>query len=215
MNQTCPLCLSEKVVDYHQDKKRPYLQCNHCELVFVPSTHHLSKELEKAEYDKHENLIEDEGYLKFLSRMATPIIERVESTAMGVDIGCGPTPELAHLMAQSGLQQKVYDPYYHPDTKVLSAKYDFVTCTEVIEHVSDAKGFIEQLISLCKDTALIGIMTKLVIDKERFSMWHYKNDPTHICFYSDATFNYIAKNYGLSIEKVATDVTLFRIHKPN
>lgn len=205
---SCPLCQSSEVVDYHQDKKRPYLQCQSCHLVFVPQSHHLTSELEKAEYDKHENNVDDEGYLKFLSRMASPIIERVNKQSRGIDIGCGPAPALAKLLEQNGHKMALYDLYYFKDESVLQQQYDFVTCTEVIEHIAKPDAFINQLQSLIKKDGVIGLMTKLVIDQERFKSWHYKNDPTHICFYSKPTFEFIAGKYKLNVEFIGNDVIL-------
>ena len=205
---SCPLCHSSEVVDYHQDKKRPYLQCTNCHLIFVPQSHHLTSELEKAEYDKHENKVDDEGYLKFLSRMATPILERVDQQSSGIDIGCGPAPALAQLLERHEHKMALYDLYYFNDDSVLKQQYDFVTCTEVIEHIAKPDEFIEQLCRLTKENGIIGLMTKLVIDQERFKSWHYKNDPTHICFYSKQTFEFIGKQYQLSVEFIGSDVIL-------
>lgn len=203
---SCPLCHHDKVVDYHQDKKRPYLQCQHCELVFVPSSHHLTQQLEKAEYDKHENDLNDAGYITFLSRIISPMLERIDKHSHGLDMGCGPAPALAKQFELQDHKMSLYDLYYFDDQAVLEQKYDFITCTEVIEHIADAKGFIEKLLSMLKPGAPLGLMTKLVINPERFAIWHYKNDPTHICFYSRATFEYLAKHYQLKLEFIGQDV---------
>lgn len=204
----CPLCQSDDTQFYFQDKKREYQQCNHCYLVFVPPAFWLSAELEKAEYDKHENSLDDEGYLRFLSRMITPITEQIPAPADGLDFGCGPAPALAHYMKSNGYRMELYDLYYFPDRSVLDKQYNFVTSTEVIEHIAAPVPYLKQLMSLVKPGGLIGLMTKLVIDQDRFATWHYKNDPTHICFYSKETFNYIAKQYELDVEFIGQDVML-------
>jgi hypothetical protein len=207
----CPLCNHSEPVLFHRDKKREYHRCQSCQLVFVPESYFLSPELEKAEYDKHENALDDEGYLKFLSRMIDPIMERVPTPAIGLDFGCGPAPALAHHMRSLGYQMQVYDLYYFPDQSVLEQKYDFVTSTEVIEHIAKPVPFIETLLKLVKRDGVVGLMTKLVIDQTRFQQWHYKNDPTHICFYSHDTFEFIAKRYKLSLEFIGNDVMLLRL----
>lgn len=206
----CPLCHTNKVVDYYQDKRRPYLNCTICELVFVPPQFHLSAQLEKAEYDKHENHLDDQGYIHFLSRMITPMSERIKKNSSGIDIGSGEAPALAKQMEKLGHTMAVYDLYYHPERQVLNDRYDFVTCTEVIEHIAQPVPFLKQLLSLLKPKAYLGFMTKLVIDKERFANWHYKNDPTHICFYSQATFEYIAKQYQMNLEIIGSDVIILQ-----
>jgi len=49
-------------------------------------------------------------------------------------------------------------------------------------------------------------MTKRVLDKKAFSTWHYKNDPTHICFFSEATFQWTAEQLGMRLKVVEKDV---------
>lgn len=207
----CPLCEHNKVVDYHQDKKRPYLQCTSCALVFVPESHHLTQALEKAEYDKHENDLNDQGYVNFLSRLINPMLEQISAKSSGLDMGCGPAPALAAQFEKLGHHMSVYDLYYFDDKSVLEDQYDFVTCTEVIEHIANPKRFIEHLLSLLKPNAPLGLMTKLVINPERFASWHYKNDPTHICFYSKDTFEFIAEQYKLNVEFVGQDVIIVKV----
>lgn len=204
----CPLCENDKVADYYQDKKRPYLQCTNCSLVFVPASHHLSPSMEKAEYDKHENDLNDQGYINFLSRLINPMLERIEVNSHGLDMGCGPAPALAKQFEKLGHTMSLFDLYYFNDDTVLQQRYDFVTCTEVIEHIAKPKAFVELLLNLLKPNASLGLMTKLVINPERFANWHYKNDPTHICFYSRETFDFIANKYNLNVEFVGQDVIL-------
>ena len=205
----CPLCGESNAPLFFQDKRRPYHRCNRCFLVFVPKPYHLTVEQEKAEYDKHENQLEEPGYLKFLSRMYEPIHERVAEASQGLDFGCGPAPALANRLNQLGHEVVTYDLYYQPDTSVLRQEYDFVTCTEVIEHLASPAKEFERMLALLKPAGLLGIMTKLVINKDRFANWHYKNDMTHISFFSRRTFEYLAATYRLQLEFIGSDVMLF------
>lgn len=205
---SCPICETQIGPDelFFQDKKRPYHRCPTCALVFVPNTYHLSQEAEKAEYDKHENTIDDEGYVRFLSRLYEPLIERIDKGACGLDFGCGPGPALAHKLEQLGHQMALYDLYYYPDEAVLGRQYDFITCTEVVEHLAQPLTQIELLLGCLKTGGTLALMTKLVINQERFANWHYKNDPTHISFFSQATFEYLAQRYSLELEFIGADV---------
>ncbi|WP_199610079.1 class I SAM-dependent methyltransferase [Flocculibacter collagenilyticus] len=212
-NLSCPLCAHFTVTPFHQDKKREYLRCVQCALVFVPAQFHLSAEDEKAEYDKHENDVTDSGYVNFLQRAANPLLERLSTVSTrlsGLDFGCGPAPALAELLQAAGHNVALYDYYYHPDNAVLSRQYDFVTCTEVIEHFNQPAEGWAQLLSLLKPQGHLVIMTKLVIDEARFSQWHYKNDPTHVSFFSRETFDFLADKHHLSVEYVGNDVILFQ-----
>ncbi|MEE4246062.1 MAG: class I SAM-dependent methyltransferase [Kangiellaceae bacterium] len=205
----CPLCQSSQTQHYWQDKRRDYRQCQQCQLVYVPEAFHLSASDEKAEYDKHENSLDDDGYLTFLSRVTDPLIklyaERGQQ-AKGLDFGCGPAPALAQHMSQAGHNMAIYDLYYFPDQIVLNETYDFITCTEVIEHLAAPMEFLTWATGHLAEDGIIAIMTKRVRDLDSFKHWHYKNDPTHICFYSEATFEWIAENFRLTLSIINKDV---------
>ncbi|WCE29782.1 class I SAM-dependent methyltransferase [Vibrio sp. SCSIO 43137] len=206
----CPLCKHSHIRPYHQDKRRHYLQCSRCELVFVPEDERLAAEAEKAIYDQHENDPNDQGYRRFLSRFASPLLERLEPESTGLDFGCGPGPTLSLMLEEAGHRTELYDLFYYPDNGVLESRYDFVTATEVIEHLYTPDRVWQQWLNLVKPGGWLGIMTKLVKDVEAFSGWHYKNDQTHVCFYSQATFRYLAGRDKLELEFIGNDVILLR-----
>lgn len=174
--------------------------------MFVPNQYYLTAEQEKQEYDKHQNSLNDEGYLTFLSRAITPITESISPPAKGLDFGCGPAPALAHKLSSDGYEMSVYDHFYCAEPSVLEHQYDFITCTEVIEHLHQPLQILTQLLSMLKSGGRLVLMTKLVINKERFAAWHYKNDPTHICFYSQDTFSYLANEFDCELSFIGNDV---------
>jgi len=53
-------------------------------------------------------------------------------------------------------------------------------------------------------------MTKRVLDKARFENWHYKNDITHVSFFSEATFRFLGQRDGLDVAFPADDVVLLK-----
>lgn len=207
----CPLCLHEKSEFYHQDKQRDYYQCPVCLLVFVPPVHHPSSTREFREYELHENNTDDPGYRRFLSKAATPLLQHLVSPSQGLDFGCGPSPVLAQMLEDKGHSVAVYDPFFFPDNKVLTGAYDFITCTEAIEHFHLPHRELVLLDKLLKPGGWLCIMTKRVLDKARFTNWHYKNDLTHVSFFSDETFRYIGEKYNYTVHLVASDVVL--MHK--
>lgn len=209
----CPLCDSDQVRHYHTDKYRAYWQCQRCELVFVGDDFLLKTEDEKSFYDLHENDIYDEGYRRFLSRVADPICSRVPPNAKGLDFGCGPGPALAHMLKEAGMQMSLYDIYYFPDTISLQQQYDFMVSTEVIEHIYNPDTVWKSWLKLVKPGGWIGLMTKMVKDVDAFAKWHYKNDFTHVRFYSRSTFQYLAERDKLELEFIGNDVILLRIPK--
>lgn len=218
---TCPLCNANTVVEYWSDanglgskgrgsKGRDYYQCEQCQLVFVPPWQHLSADEEKAHYDLHENSPEDNNYRQFLSRLADPLTARLHSGAKGLDFGSGPGPTLSFMLEETGFTTDIYDVFYAADETVLDRQYDFITATEVVEHLSQPGGELDRLWAMLKPGGWLGLMTKMVLNKEAFSQWHYKNDPTHISFFSRETFDYLFRSWDVTAEYPANDVILVR-----
>ena len=56
----------------------------------------------------------------------------------------------------------------------------------------------------------VALMTSLQDDDERFANWHYRRDPTHVCFYRLQTMRWIAQRYRLHIEMPAANVVLLQ-----
>ena len=206
----CPLCLNQQTRLWFQDNKRDYYLCDCCELVHVPKQHHFSAIEEKAEYDKHQNNIDDINYRRFLSRLFLPLSAKLQPGKTGLDFGCGPGPALQKMFQEAGFDINVYDIFYYPDKPVLSMQYDFITMTEVVEHLGKPEDILNMLWRMLRPGGYLGIMTKLVRNHQAFSTWHYKNDPTHICFFSAATMEYIADKFEGTVEFVADDVVIFQ-----
>ena len=207
-NNKCPLCVSNDFESFCRDNRREYIKCNNCSLVYVPSEYWLTHEQEKAEYDLHQNDVFDPGYRKFLSRLTKPLQQQIPNGSQGLDFGCGPGPALSKIMEESGYLMDLYDPFYCNDKSVFQKKYNFITATEVIEHINYPYKVIPLIIDMLLSDGWLGIMTKMVIGKDEFSKWHYKNDMTHICFYSRETFEYIANKFSLKLYFFGNDVVL-------
>jgi len=205
----CPLCNSKDLSLFCEDKNRIYLRCFYCKLVFVHKSCWLSFKDEKAVYDLHENNVQDQGYRQFLSRLTTPLLEKLSSKQNGLDFGCGPGPTLSVILEEQGHQVDLYDPIYYKDLSVFYKKYDFICATEVAEHLQDPDKEFSALFKMLKKNGWLGIMTKLVTSKDAFSQWHYIRDMTHICFYSQTTFEYIAQRFNAELKFAAKDVILF------
>lgn len=212
MMMVCPLCTSRQTLPYHRDARRDYHQCQRCELVFVPSAQRLSREAEKAVYDRHDNSPNDAGYRRFLSRLYDPLHQRLAPGARGLDFGAGPGPTLSVMFEEAGHPMAIYDPFYAPATLTLAHCYDFITASEVVEHLYEPGRELERLAGMLKPDGWLALMTKRVTSKEAFPRWHYIRDPTHVSFFSESTFVWLAQHLQLSLTLPAADVAL--LHKP-
>lgn len=205
---TCPLCLNHQTLHFHTDKQRDYLQCQVCDLVFAPKHQLLSATEEKSQYDLHQNSPDDQGYRQFLCRLLNPLTEYLPEQAQGLDFGCGPGPTLSIMMSERGFSMENYDPFYANLPDLLERSYDFITSTEVFEHLHQPSETIPLLMQMLKPGGILGVMTKRWIDKDAFARWHYKNDPTHVSFYSDQTFQWMADQWDLRLKIISADTVL-------
>lgn len=213
MQQTpsiCPLCQHSQVEYYFSDA-RTYWQCQNCDLVFVGSSEHLNELDEKARYDLHENDSDDLGYRQFLNRLVLPLSKRLTPSSVGLDFGCGPGPTVSIILEELGHQVSCFDKYYANNPSLLTLTYDFITSTEVLEHLREPSVELQKLINMLKPKGYLGIMTNLLPSKKRFADWHYKKDATHICFYADTTFEWVAEQWNLSLEIIEIDVVILRL----
>ena len=126
--------------------------------------------------------------------------------------GCGPGPALAAMLSERGFTTAAYDPIYAPNTELLQRRYDFITCTEVVEHFHDPAAEFARFDRLLRPGGWLGVMTCFQTDDARFAAWHYRRDPTHVVFYREATFRRIAQRFGWRCEIPCKDVVL--MHKP-
>ncbi|UTV27655.1 class I SAM-dependent methyltransferase [Photobacterium atrarenae] len=208
---TCPLCHCPSAEAFFEDRLRAYFRCRDCALIFADPAALLAPDEEKAVYDQHENNPADQGYRRFLSRLAAPLAERLgPASRSGLDFGCGPGPTLSVMLSEMGHQMAIYDPYFANEPAVLARTYDFVTCTEAIEHFYTPAKEWALLRDMVRPGGWLGLMTKLATDADAFASWHYKNDPTHVSFFSRETFRFLARRDGLNVEFVGNDVILLR-----
>lgn len=235
----CPLCSARDCALWYVQERKPligraYHRCSNCKLIFVPSAHQLSAAEEKAIYTAHENNPDDPGYRNFLSRAFEPVLSQLKAPQLkeaqlknsqlentkhnegsrnrphGLDFGCGPGPTLSLMFQEAGINCEAYDPFFANDTSLLQKTYDFITATEVFEHLSQPAKELKLIGGILKPGGILGIMTKRPRDLEAFKSWHYLMDPTHITFYSFATFDWIAETFGYRLIYSSDDVVLLK-----
>ncbi len=184
--------------------------CRSCEARFLVPDQRPGPQEERAHYLLHENDPDDRGYRKFLSRLAEPLLAKLNVECQGLDYGCGPGPALAAVLREAGHDMALYDPYFHSDPESLAQKYDFITCSETAEHFHNPADEFDSLNAMLRPGGWLGVMTCFQTDDALFANWHYRKDPTHVVFYREATFEVIAAQRGWSCEIPAKDVVLMQ-----
>ena len=213
-NHTCPLCLCEGgtlfFTSRQKNLERDYFHCESCDLVFVPTEFHVSAFAARERYLTHDNDPDNVDYRRFLSRLWDELRAHLPEGARGLDYGAGPGPALAAMIEEDGYSAALYDPLFHPDETVLADTYDFITCTETIEHFATPRADFLQLHRLLVPGGRLGIMTDMLEDKGGFADWYYHRDPTHVVFYTRRTFRWIGEWLGLEVGFPRGRVVLLR-----
>jgi SAM-dependent methyltransferase len=207
----CCVCRGASARRFAAVDGRDYWRCDACLATFLEPTQRPSPEAELAHYGHHENDPDDPRYRGFLSRLAAPLLERLPPGSAGLDYGCGPGPALAAMLREAGHQVDLFDPFFAPDPAPLERTYDFVTCSEAIEHFHAPADELDRLGDLVRPGGLLAIMTCFQTEDARFADWYYRRDPTHVVFYREATFRHLAMQRGWGCEVPAKDVVLLRL----
>ena len=206
----CPVCLAPRPQRFLSVNGQDYWQCLTCVARFLDPNQHPSREVEYAQYRTHENNPDDSGYRKFLSKLVDPLITRLSEGSSGLDYGCGPGPALAIMLRESGYVMELFDPFFYPDRTLLNYSYDFVTCTEVVEHFHHPAEEFHRLMRMVKPGGWLAIMTCFQTDDEKFKNWHYRRDPTHVVFYREETLRHLAEYSGWLFERPVKNVALMQ-----
>jgi len=182
-----------------------------CGLVFVPRNYHLSAAAEKARYDLHDNSTENSGYVNFLNQYISTTLSFMDGGGRGLDFGSGPGPVLSGLLSYRGFVMSIFDPIYAHDESVFSEQYDLITMVEVLEHLKDPVYEIRRLLDCLAPGGTLSIMTKMLPRNQGdFTAWSYKNDPTHICFYSASAIEWLSAHLNTRVIYPSQDMVLMR-----
>lgn len=209
MTPKCPLCYAAGPRSVESGDGQDYFACRVCDLIYLTHSQRISAADERARYELHDNARDDPGYVLFLRRLADPLVERLRPGARGLDFGCGPTPVLSEMLTAAGFPCAAYDPFFAPDETLLDERYDFITCSEVVEHAHDPARMFAKLRRMLAPGGVLGVMTMFHPGKDAFADWWYRRDPTHVCFYTAETMRCIGKRHKWRTELPQPNVTIF------
>lgn len=191
--QDCPLC-NHPSIELQVIAKRPYGFCPTCHGIFAAAETLPDPKEELAQYEMHDNDVEDIRYQNFVRPLVDLVVSRQSTKEKGLDFGAGSGPVTTKMLTDRGYTLQLYDPYFHPCTSVLDETYDYIVSCEVIEHFYRPHETFIQLSTLLAQTGTLYCRTSLIPDDIPFSRWHYKNESTHVFFYHRKTIAWIASH---------------------
>lgn len=198
---SCILCSGNKITEYFYKRKHDhrYYRCLDCSMIFLDTKKYLKNEAEKLHYETHNNDVTDSRYQEFVSPIVNAVKDDFSTQTEGLDFGCGTGPVITYMLEKDGYKMNLYDPYFKKDPEALKKQYDFIVVCEVIEHFYDPMKEFQNLQKMLKPGGRLYLMTGMVDLLKDFASWHYHRDPTHVCFYSNKSFEYICSRLDLKI----------------
>ena len=174
----------------------------------------LSPEKQKERYLKHNNTLENKGYVEFLESFIKPVLTYMNSSGGNcgkiskiLDYGSGPEPVLVQLLERyttkgelsCSCEVRGWDPFFAADVPFFEGGADLVTCLEVAEHFEEPKQDFGRLASCVRDGGFLAVGTMLVPSGgvEAFKNWWYRSDATHVSFYTEKALRTVAAKNGL------------------
>lgn len=204
---TCTLCQNSGVSEYIS-VPAAYWVCSSCGLVWLDQKHHLSSEKEEARYRTHNNSVDNSEYLKFLSKLANPVSKYLKSGDLGLDFGAGQAKGMAKLLPDFTVS--TFDPVFHSDRKLLKNSYNFILCSEVVEHFFEPRKDFDLLDSMLVPGGILGISSSLRPAKDKFVQWYYRRDPSHVSFFEEKTVRWLADHYHWNVLELENPIWIFQ-----
>ena len=202
----CRLCDSKSKL-FHQSETSRFFKCPTCKGIFVDSSYLLDAETEEERYQAHNNDTTDPRYRKFVSPITDAVQASFRDSHLGLDFGCGSGPVITEVLREKGYQINTYDPFFDYRPEVLNEKYHFIACCEVAEHFHQPAKEFKLLKKLLHPKGSLFIMTDLFKGEIDFAEWYYKNDPTHVFFYQNDTFEWICKHFDFEKFEISGRLT--------
>jgi hypothetical protein len=192
------------------DQRRTFTICNDCELVFVPESGHCSIEDEKKRYALHDNRVDNNGYVRFLDEIVDVVGSIHYPGQRILDFGCGKHAVLGELLHRKGYECDSYDPLYGIGMACHSKRYDVVVLCEVVEHLRRLNDETVIIKNMLDPQGKVVVRTNQYPSREEFGAWWYKEDPTHINFFSRESLIVFGRTIGCQkIEFIRQNITVF------
>ena len=195
----CLICHADTVRFTDSKMEIETYRCSHCAVLFKDPRSHQSFSLQKQRYDLHENDAEDAGYRRYFQQFLDFVLPEAGQCESALDFGCGSSTLLAEMLTEQGIETTAYDPIYHPEVPYRESTYDLITSVEVFEHLHDPVAVFEMLTGLLNRHGILAVRTAFApAEMQDYLDWYYRQDPTHVVFFSPKTFQVMCEDTGMT-----------------
>lgn len=206
----CKLCLSNEWIelDVHYDL------CANCSARVLKPEFWLDQKSEKARYLEHNNDVADPRFQKFVQPITDFVMTVAQfKSAKILDFGSGSAPVISHVLKSNGFNPVQYDPFFADQPHLLTAKYDFITACEVIEHFHQPRLEYQRLFDILEEGGFLILKTSLYTPEINFKTWRYRRDPTHVFIHAPLTIDYIESQWNWTCLEKSQNRIVFKKKK--
>ncbi|PIE04972.1 MAG: hypothetical protein CSA76_01420 [Spirochaetales bacterium] len=191
---------SLRVIQTESDNKI-YYQCLNCRYTALDEAFYLNAAEEKERYLRHNNSLENAGYVAWLKRfLSFALTFTPRENARVLDFGSGPEPVLTRILRAQGYEAVCEDVYFAPGKP--EGFFRLICAVEVLEHLSKPVDVLQGLAARLEAEGALCVSTEfLPRHPDDFEGWHYRSDATHIGFFTPEALDICAVSCGLVLSR--------------
>lgn len=195
----CRLC-SEAVAPLASEPPLDgYERCASCGYVQLRRELLPTPEAERARYLLHRNDPAEPGYRAWLGAFMDAFAPYLRAGVEILDFGSGPVPALGSLAAERGYGYAPYDPFFAPGGDWRSRTWDAIAVHEVAEHLAEPAAAFAELAAALAPGGVLAVRTRFQpAGLEGFARWRYRQDSTHVGFFTPGCLSLALHRLGLS-----------------
>lgn len=178
-----------------------YERCPGCGYIQLLEDYLPSPLNERSRYLLHRNDPEDSGYRNWLSAFADSALAPYAKAGCEVlDFGSGPNSALRGILEERAYGYTPYDPFFEPCEAWRKRSWPAIVVHEVAEHLRFPGAVLSELAGLLEPHGILALRTRFPPDSpDAFLAWHYRQDSTHIGFFSKDCLKGRGRALGLTI----------------
>lgn len=195
----CPVCAGVSDRHYENPKQpRLFRLCRSCRLVFQETL--PSPEEERSRYALHRNSREDRGYRQWLETFLAKGVLPWDPGGPVLDFGSGPEPVLSEMLRERGREVFSYDKYFAP-RRPREERFGLVLLSEVLEHLGDPAEEFRRIAAQTLPGGRLVLQSSFLrsFAPAWFGSWWYKEDTTHIRFFSASSLTALGEASGWTL----------------